>query len=59
MPSTSALLQGMLRLSPHEAKRRVDTARVCGPRQALTGELLEPLLPAVAAAQARRCQRAE
>jgi hypothetical protein len=51
MPSTSALLQGLLRLSPREAKRRVDTARACGPRRALTGEPLEPLLPAVAAAQ--------
>jgi hypothetical protein len=52
MPSTSALLQGLLRLSPGEAGRRVDTARACGPRQALTGEPLEPQLPAVAAAQA-------
>jgi hypothetical protein len=33
MPSTSALLQGLLRLSPHEAKRRVETARACGPGQ--------------------------
>jgi hypothetical protein len=52
MSSTSTLLQGMLRLSPHEAKRRVDTALACGPRASLTGEVLEPLLPAVAAAQA-------
>jgi hypothetical protein len=50
--STSGLLQGLLRLSPHEAKRRVDAARGCGPRRTLTGARLEPLLPALAAAQA-------
>ena len=51
MKTTSGLLQGMLRLSPHEAKRRVDAGRVCGPRASLTGEPLEPLLPELAAAQ--------
>jgi len=51
MKTTSGLLQGMLRLSPHEAKRRVDAGRVCGPRASLTGESLEPLLPELAAAQ--------
>ena len=50
--STSGWLQGLLRLSPHEAKRRVDAAHGCGPRRTLTGEQLEPLLPALAAAQA-------
>jgi hypothetical protein len=52
MRSTSALLQGLLRLSPFEATRRVDAGRALGRRAALTGPLLAPLLPAVAAAQA-------
>jgi hypothetical protein len=52
MRNRSALLQGLLRLSPGEAGRRVESARACGPRQALTGETLEPQLPTVAAAQA-------
>jgi hypothetical protein len=52
MPSTSTLLQGVLRLSPTEARQRVDAAAVCGPRWSLTGERLEPLLPRVAASQA-------
>lgn len=51
-PSTSALLQGVLRLSPTEARQRVDAAAFCGPRWSLTGERLEPLLPLVAAGQA-------
>jgi len=51
VPSTSALLQGVLRLSPHEAKSRVNAARACGPRTALTGEPLLPLRPQLAAAQ--------
>lgn len=52
MPSTSTLLQGVLRLSPSEARQRIDAATVCGPRWSLTGERLEPLLPRVAAGQA-------
>ncbi len=52
MPSTSAVLQGLLRLSPHEAKQRVQAARSCGPRSSLTGESLPALLPQLAAAQA-------
>jgi hypothetical protein len=52
MPSTSAVLQGLLRLSPHEAKQRVQAARACGPRTSLTGEALPALLPRLAAAQA-------
>lgn len=50
MPSASALLQGVLRLSPNEAKNRVNAARACGPRAALTGEPLPPLRPQLAAA---------
>ncbi len=50
--STSALLQAVLRLSPHEARQRVAASQMCGPRWGLTGEQLETLLPEVAAAQA-------
>lgn len=45
-------MQGVLRLSPTEARQRVDAAALCGPRWSLTGERLEPLLPLVAAGQA-------
>src|SRR6185437_3922025 len=50
MPSVSALLQAMLRLSPQAAKRRVTAARDLGPRVTVTGEVLAPILPAVAKA---------
>ncbi len=50
--STSALLQGLLRVSPSEANGRVNAARACGSRTSLTGEVLPALLPALAAAQA-------
>jgi hypothetical protein len=50
--STSELLQAALRLSPHQANRRVRASELCGPRWSLTGEQLETLLPEVAAAQA-------
>jgi hypothetical protein len=52
MATTSAVLQGLLRLSPHEAKRRVEAARACGPRQALSGQPLPPCRPQLAAVQA-------
>lgn len=52
MPTTSAVLQGLLRLSPHEAKSRVKAGRACGPRHTLTGQPLPPLRPQLAAAQA-------
>ena len=52
MGSTAAVLQGLLRLSPGEARDRVDAARACGPRTALTGPPLPPLLPHLAAAHA-------
>jgi hypothetical protein len=51
MPSMSALLQGVLRLSPNEAKNRVHAAKECGPRAALTGEPLPSLRPYLSAAQ--------
>ncbi len=41
-----------LRISPAEAKRRVAEAADLGPRVAITGEPLEPLLPNVARGQA-------
>ncbi|HJQ02976.1 MAG TPA: DUF222 domain-containing protein [Jatrophihabitans sp.] len=46
--SLAAMLQAMLRLSPHAAARRVAAARDLGPRVTLTGEQLPPILPAVA-----------
>ncbi|HEX4729124.1 MAG TPA: DUF222 domain-containing protein, partial [Jatrophihabitans sp.] len=48
--STAAMLQTMLRLSPHAAKRRVTAARNLGPRVTVTGEVLPPILPAAAEA---------
>jgi len=52
LPPASALLQGVLRLSPYEAGKRVEAAKACGPRAASTGEPLPPLRPQLAAAQA-------
>ncbi|GBE64820.1 hypothetical protein MFM001_12820 [Mycobacterium sp. MFM001] len=40
-----------LRITPAEASRRIHDADELGERQALTGESLEPVLPATAAAQ--------
>ncbi len=51
MPSMVALLQGVLRLSPGEAKNRARAAAACGPRAALTGEPLPALRPHLSAAQ--------
>jgi hypothetical protein len=50
MTSMSAMLQAVLRLSPQAAKRRVAAARDLGPRVTVTGEQLDPVLPAVAEA---------
>jgi hypothetical protein len=50
--NTQALLRDMLRLSPSEANGRVQAARRLGPREIITGEVLAPLFPTVAAAQA-------
>lgn len=48
----AAVLADRLRISRGEACRRVAEAHELGPRTAITGEVLEPLLPATAAAQA-------
>src|SRR6185437_15545196 len=48
MPSVSAMLQAMLRLSRQAAKRRMMAARDLGARVTVTGEVLPPILPAVA-----------
>ena len=45
-----ALAMG-LRISKDDARRRISEAADLGPRVALSGELLEPVLPTVAAAQ--------
>ena len=42
-----------LKISKNEATRRIADARDLGPRTALTGESLEPVLPRTAAAQER------
>ncbi|ORV10719.1 13E12 repeat family protein [Mycobacterium celatum] len=44
-------LADRLRITPAEASRRIHEAKDLGPRRAVTGEPLEPLLPATAAAQ--------
>jgi hypothetical protein len=49
---TTSLLRDVLRLSPRQAKARYAAAIDLGPRRGLTGAVLPPLLPAVAAAQA-------
>jgi hypothetical protein len=50
--STSELLQDVLRLSPREAKARVQAAAALGPRTSVTGEVLGPLRPVTAEASA-------
>jgi hypothetical protein len=49
---TRTLLRDVLRLAPHEARRRVRAAVDLGPRRTVTGEPLGPLFPEAAAAQA-------
>jgi len=49
---TSALATA-LRVSDDEARRRLKSAELLGPRQAMTGEPLPPVLPNLAAAQRR------
>ncbi|HEX7322248.1 MAG TPA: HNH endonuclease signature motif containing protein [Mycobacterium sp.] len=44
-------LADRLRITRGQARRRVDEAAELGPRRALTGEPLQPVLPATAAAQ--------
>ena len=50
--STQRLLAGVLRLSPAEARTRVEHAAAVGSRRGLTGEILAPELPETAAALA-------
>jgi hypothetical protein len=50
--STADLLVQLLRVSPAQAKARVVAAEELGPRRALSGESLEPVLPVLAAAVA-------
>jgi hypothetical protein len=50
--SWTDVLSNRLRISRGQARRRVDEAEDLAPRIAMTGEVLEPLLPHVAAAQA-------
>jgi Domain of unknown function (DUF222) len=51
--SAAAALSTLLQISKSEAHRRVREAADLAPRRALTGAVLEPLLPCTAAAQAR------
>ncbi|MGB5794457.1 MAG: HNH endonuclease signature motif containing protein [Mycolicibacter algericus] len=50
--SLAKALSERLRISSAEARRRVAEAADLGPRTAMTGETLEPVLPSLAAAQA-------
>ncbi|MGA9857609.1 MAG: DUF222 domain-containing protein, partial [Solirubrobacteraceae bacterium] len=53
------LLVELLRVSPREATARVGRARDLGPRRAVSGERLEPVLPVTAAAVAEGVLGAE
>lgn len=52
-PSVAAALSTLLRISSAEANPRVNDAAVLGPRSAMTGEPLDPVLTDTAAAQRR------
>ena len=52
MRSTAVLLSRLLRITAGEARARVAAAADLGPRRGLSGEPLDPIYPAVAAAQA-------
>ncbi|CAN5403493.1 HNH endonuclease signature motif containing protein [soil metagenome] len=56
-PLTGALANA-LHITPREAKQRIDDAAELGPRRALSGQPMEPWLPATAAAQAAGTIRA-
>jgi hypothetical protein len=51
--SAGAALSTLLRISTEEANRRIKEAKNLGPRSAMTGEALAPLLSHTAAAQER------
>ena len=57
--SWTKVLTTALRVSGRDAKRRLDQAKVLGPRRAMTGEPLAPRWEATAAAQARGAIGAE
>ncbi len=57
--STAMLLRDVLRLSPREATSRVRAAGTLGVRETITGEVLPPEFPVVAAAQAAGVVSAE
>jgi hypothetical protein len=50
--TVAGLLRALVRLDPREAAGRVRAAEAAGTRRALTGQVLPPAYPAVAAAQA-------
>src|SRR5258705_12371748 len=50
--SWTDVLSNRLRIGPGEPRRRLDEADDLGPRTAMTGQQLQPVLPNVAAAQA-------
>ncbi len=52
-PTLAAALATLLRISKDEAHRRIHDAEDLGPRTAMSGEPLEPVLPHTAAAQQR------
>ena len=55
--SWTDVLSNRLRIGRGQARRRLDEAEDLGPRTAMTGEVLAPLLPDVAAARSRREDR--
>jgi hypothetical protein len=52
MRDSATMLARLLHIDPAEARARAAAAQDMGPRRTVTGEPLEPLFPAVAAAQA-------
>jgi Domain of unknown function (DUF222) len=52
--SLADVMATKLRITKHEANRRIKRGQLLGPRRAMTGEPLSPTLPNVATAQARR-----
>src|SRR5579875_1974009 len=50
--TTVPFLRGLLRLTPAEAHARVEAADATRPRRAVTGQVLPPIYPVVAEAQA-------
>jgi hypothetical protein len=57
--SLAAALATLLRISRKDANRRIGQAKDLGPRSALTGQALDPVLPHTAAAQRRGAIGAE